>query len=63
MNRRAAELEDAVWELVADGCSDDEALAALVERFGETGLLYRFKLHERQRDTRARHEEWCSDTE
>jgi hypothetical protein len=57
MNRRAAQLERAVWELVVDGCDDEEALAALVERFGDAGLSFRFKLRERKRDRRAKHEE------
>jgi hypothetical protein len=61
VSKLSAELESAIKELVADGCTDDEALQALEKRFGWHGLLLRLKVQQRERDERARCEEHSGD--
>jgi cytochrome c-type biogenesis protein CcmH/NrfF len=45
-------------ELVADGCTDDEIIEALVSRYGWPRLMLRIRAYEKELDEQARREEW-----
>lgn len=51
-------IRQAIAELVADGCNEDEGLVLIEQVFGPEPLYFFAKAEERKLDEQARREEW-----